>query len=158
MIYTFVSKSAEETENWSQSLALTLKSISSQSGGFIGLTGPLGSGKTTFARGVLRGLGWQREVVSPSFLIARYYQNLKVLHVDGYRVDDPLYEYLNLEIESLLNNGFLVLWEWGEPLKEYVQEALWVNFEYIKEGRRISVITDGIKWEEIIKKVQLTWV
>src|ERR1700761_3315350 len=62
-------------------------------GDAIALSGPLGSGKTTLARGLLAGLGLAGEAPSPSFAIVQPYGppevRLAVLHVDLYRINDP---------------------------------------------------------------------
>jgi len=153
--YIVYSKSPEETESLGQRIALSFKMLPFM-GGFIGLSGVLGSGKTTFARGVLRGLGWNKEVISPTYLIARYYNDPDVLHVDGYRIGDPFFEFLNLDIESLMDDGYLIIWEWGDPLKDYLPETLWVNLEYQGKGRKITVSSRGYLWQEAVKILQPT--
>jgi tRNA threonylcarbamoyladenosine biosynthesis protein TsaE len=54
------------------------------------LSGPLGSGKTTLVRGMLRGLGWMGPVKSPSYALVEHYQfsSLYFYHFDFYRVED----------------------------------------------------------------------
>lgn len=54
------------------------------------LSGPLGSGKTTLVRGMLRGLGWTGPVKSPSYALVEHYQfpSLYFYHFDFYRVED----------------------------------------------------------------------
>src|ERR1700761_3984713 len=60
-------------------------------GDAIALSGPLGSGKTTLARGLLAGLGLAGEAPSPSFAIVQPYEppevRLPVWHVDLYRLE-----------------------------------------------------------------------
>ncbi len=62
-------------------------------GDVITLSGPLGAGKTSIARGLLAALGLEGEAPSPSFAIVQPYAppevRFPVLHVDLYRIDDP---------------------------------------------------------------------
>lgn len=58
------------------------------------LTSDLGGGKTTFVRGLARGLGSRDHVASPTFTISRQYKGneermLTLYHFDFYRLDDP---------------------------------------------------------------------
>ena len=57
------------------------------------LTGPLGAGKTTFARGLGAALGVRGPVTSPTFVLARTHPSLvggpELIHVDAYRLGDP---------------------------------------------------------------------
>jgi tRNA threonylcarbamoyladenosine biosynthesis protein TsaE len=57
----------------------------------ITLSGELGTGKTTFVRGMLRGLGWTGPVKSPSYGLVEHYvvSSLYFYHFDFYRFDDP---------------------------------------------------------------------
>ena len=64
-----------------------------RAGDVIALEGPLGAGKTVLARGILRGLGHEGEVPSPTFPIVLLYEppalRLPVWHADLYRVERP---------------------------------------------------------------------
>ncbi|MEK7742999.1 MAG: tRNA (adenosine(37)-N6)-threonylcarbamoyltransferase complex ATPase subunit type 1 TsaE, partial [Elusimicrobiota bacterium] len=79
------------------------------------LRGPLGSGKTTLARGFLRKLGHRGEVQSPTFGIVSEYRSLKprVHHLDLYRVKEEELPNLGLE-EYLFDPEAACLVEWPE--------------------------------------------
>ena len=65
----FIAKSAQETKKLGELLAKELRG-----GEIISLTGELGSGKTTFAQGVLRGLGAKGPYTSPTFVVMKKYR------------------------------------------------------------------------------------
>ena len=85
-------------------------------GDVVALTGPLGAGKTSVARGLLAALGLEGEAPSPSFAIVQPYAApetvLPVWHVDLYRLDDPE-EVDELGLEDERADGVLLV-EWPE--------------------------------------------
>jgi tRNA threonylcarbamoyladenosine biosynthesis protein TsaE len=85
-------------------------------GDVVALYGDLGAGKTTLARGVLRGLGFAGDVASPTFPIVLPYDDLPVpvWHVDLYRIGDPA-ELPELGLDEA-REGAALLIEWPERL------------------------------------------
>ena len=106
----YYSKNARDTQNIAKNLAKTLSG-----GEVILLNGDLGAGKTTFTKGLVKGLGGKKTVVSPTFTIMHSYDDTRipVHHFDMYRIadEDELYE-LGLE-EYLYENGVAVI-EWNK--------------------------------------------
>lgn len=84
-------------------------------GDVITLSGPLGAGKTTLVRGMLRGLGFGGRVKSPSYGLVESYDiaGLDVHHLDLYRLGDPG-ELDFIGIEDLLGAESVLLVEWPE--------------------------------------------
>ena len=80
------------------------------------LSSPSGAGKTTLARGILRGLGFAGDVASPTFPIVIPYEQLALpaWHVDLYRIEDPA-EIDELALDEALADGVLLI-EWPERL------------------------------------------
>lgn len=92
------------------SLATSLRA-----GDTIALSGDLGAGKTTFARGLLRGLGWTGEVPSPSFtLVQTYPTDPRLWHVDLYRLESAG-EVDALGLDDAWDDAVVVI-EWPERL------------------------------------------
>jgi tRNA threonylcarbamoyladenosine biosynthesis protein TsaE len=97
----------------------------------VALSGDLGAGKTTLVRGVLRGLGFEGEVASPTFPIVQPYEELAVpvWHVDLYRIEDPA-ELEELALDEA-REGAVLLIEWPERLGR----ALWPEALRLTLGR-----------------------
>jgi tRNA threonylcarbamoyladenosine biosynthesis protein TsaE len=86
------------------------------------LTGNLGAGKTTLAKGIVSGLGAAppEEVSSPTFtLIHEYGSQGRVYHVDLYRLDEPR-EVASLGLEELFEREAIVLIEWGDRFPQFL--------------------------------------
>ena len=101
-------------------------------GDVIALSGDLGAGKTTLARGILAGLGLRGEAPSPTFTLVQSYGppelRLPVCHADLYRLESPA-ESLELGLEEAQDQG-LVLIEWPERLGDWLSpHALWLRLE-----------------------------
>jgi tRNA threonylcarbamoyladenosine biosynthesis protein TsaE len=101
----------EATERLGAALAPSIRP-----GDVIALFGDLGAGKTTLSRGLLRGLGFEGDVASPTFPIVQPYEELQVplWHVDLYRIEDPA-EIEELALEEARAHAALVI-EWPERL------------------------------------------
>ena len=120
--------SAAETEALGEQLGARLKA-----GDLVLLAGPLGSGKTTFVRGMARGAGSDAQVQSPTFTLVRVYPGrVQLAHVDLYRVR-VAGELADLGLDELLDEGAMVI-EWGDRLD--VSRAEVVVFESLGDDRR----------------------
>lgn len=108
-------------------------------GDVIALSGPLGAGKTSIARGLLAALGLEGEAPSPSFAIVQPYDppevRLPVLHVDLYRIEDPE-EAEELGLDDARGDSLLLV-EWPERLgDDYWHDALWLTLDVAADGTR----------------------
>ncbi len=98
------------------------------------LTGELGAGKTTFVRGVARGVGSAASVASPTFQLVRVYPGrLLLAHVDLYRVERDA-ELSDLGLEELAGQGAVVI-EWGDRLE--VSGSALIEIEHLGGDRRL---------------------
>jgi tRNA threonylcarbamoyladenosine biosynthesis protein TsaE len=105
------------------------------------LHGDLGSGKTTFARGLLRGLGYQGRVKSPTYTLVELYtvSRLHLYHFDFYRFKDPK-EWRDAGFNEYFNDASVCLVEWPEKAAGLLPAAdLDLAFEFAGDGRDLSV-------------------
>ncbi len=93
-------------------------------GGVVYLSGDLGVGKTTLVRGILRALGFEGRVKSPSYGLIETYEldKLTVHHLDLYRLSHGE-EITYLGLEDLFEGPTLMLVEWAEKGQGYLPEA-----------------------------------
>ena len=123
-----ITTSAAETEAEGQRVGSTLRT-----GDLLLLAGPLGAGKTTFVRGLVRGAGSEAHVASPTFQLVRIYPGrITLAHVDLYRLEASA-ELRDLGLEELLDEGAVVV-EWGDRLE--TDGATRVTFEVLDGDRR----------------------
>lgn len=124
-----VTKSPAETEAFGELFGKRLRT-----GDLVLLTGELGAGKTTFVRGVARGIGSSAPVASPTFQLVRMYAGrVQLAHIDLYRIETTS-ELADLGLDELLDQGAAVV-EWGERLD--APKAALVHLEHLEGDRRV---------------------
>ena len=108
-------RSAEETEDLGERMGKELAP-----GMVVVLEGVLGSGKTTFVKGIARGLGIKERVTSSSFTIISEYEGpFPLVHIDLYRTNsDEELELLGLG-EIIAGNAVYII-EWGEKARSFI--------------------------------------
>ena len=110
-------------------------------GSSIALVGGLGMGKTHFTKGLLKGLGSEEVVTSPTFALLQEYQEgrLPVFHFDFYRLESEE-EVLRLGWDDYTESGGLVVVEWADLFPGLLPEGtLWVHIAEKDGGREISL-------------------
>ncbi|KZE65645.1 tRNA threonylcarbamoyladenosine biosynthesis protein TsaE [Fictibacillus phosphorivorans] len=146
--YHYKTKSAEETMFFAEKLGSIL-----QKGDVLTLAGDLGAGKTTFTKGLAKGLGITRTVNSPTFTIIKEYKGrLPLYHMDVYRLEDSD-EDLGFE-EYFSGDGVCVV-EWAVFIEEYLPQD---RLELVisnkgDDEREIQVTPIGIRYEERVKEI-----
>jgi tRNA threonylcarbamoyladenosine biosynthesis protein TsaE len=116
-------------------------------GDVVTLSGPLGVGKTAFARGLIAALGHHGDVPSPSFAIVQPYEELdpRIWHVDLYRIENAS-EIEELGLDSAADAVLLV--EWPERAgKHSWPEALRLSLEFGANDDRILTAKVPPSWE-----------
>ncbi len=147
-----VTNDAEETQKLGLEFAKTLNP-----GDVIALYGDLGAGKTTFVQGIAKGLGIQRRIISPTFIIQRTYRlNQKLpsstsfYHLDLYRTGINDLEGLGLR-ELLNSRENIIVVEWAEKMKDILPKKRFdIRLEHKGEDKRKITIQ---KMEDSIQKV-----
>jgi len=118
-------------------------------GDIITLTGPLGAGKTSIARGLLAALGLAGEAPSPSFAIVQPYAppevRMPVLHVDLYRIEDPD-EIDELGLDEALADSLLIV-EWPERAPGLWPDALAISLTIEPDGSRALTAEVPAPWK-----------
>ncbi len=111
-------------------------------GMLVALHGPLGAGKTTLTRGVLRGLGYEGRVKSPTYALVELYElsRLDLYHFDLYRFAQPQ-ELIDSGLQEAFNGSNVCIVEWAEKAGNLLPVAdLAVNLE-MANGARIARLT-----------------
>lgn len=114
--------------------------------------GEMGVGKTTLISSLVKQLGGDTEVSSPTFSIVNEYlvENDKVFHFDFYRIEDE-YEALDIGVEDYFESGHWVFIEWPDKIKGIL--PLNAEISYIKlneNGSRSLILVEN---EAINKKI-----
>lgn len=127
--------SESEQEELGQTLA---KNCSA--GLVIYLEGELGAGKTTLARGFVRGLGYEGKVKSPTYTLVEEYPvgDRSCFHFDLYRLADPEeLEFMGMR-DFLLDKDILLI-EWPEKGAGFLPGAdIFAHIQYLKNGRQVE--------------------
>jgi tRNA threonylcarbamoyladenosine biosynthesis protein TsaE len=120
-------------------------------GDLILLEGDLGAGKTTLARAILKGLGVEETVPSPTFTLVQHYDagRVPVRHYDLYRIEDPR-EIDELGIEEALDEGAALI-EWPERAASRLPEStLRVTLTMTNESSRQAALSGVTRWKFLL--------
>jgi tRNA threonylcarbamoyladenosine biosynthesis protein TsaE len=155
----FFSRSPEQTRRVGRRLGEVL-----EAGDVICLQGELGAGKTTLAQGIAQGWGSLDSVSSPTFILVNVYRRGDqsrgrvtpplLFHMDAYRLDSTP-EAEELDLDSMLAQGALLV-EWPERMNGLIpKERLWVNLEHIdEEEREMKFKATGKRYDELLEVIR----
>ena len=125
-----IANSTDKTKKLAHEIAKKIKE-----GYVIALYGDLGSGKTTFVRYLVEGLGLKNRVQSPTFVVVRKYGNIN--HVDLYRLSSKE-EVLEIGLEEMMQDKkSITIIEWPEIVEKLLPtNTIKIYFDYIDEKTR----------------------
>ena len=117
-----------------------------QAGDCIAYFGGLGAGKTTFTRGLAKGMGLPDVVASPTFAIVNEYHGtgtLSLYHFDMYRIETE-FALESTGFFDYLDGRSVIAAEWSENISEFLPEnTIYINIERISDDvRKITVKGD----------------
>ena len=129
----------KETLNLGEKLSQKLNPLS-----IVLLEGPIGAGKTSFVRGIARGLSISEDITSPTFGLSHHYISGKIplIHLDLYRLENTSSAkeiFFSEEEEALQSKAILVI-EWPELIEPLVEDFWKIKISYAKNyGRNYSI-------------------
>ena len=107
------------------------------SNAILALEGDLGSGKTTFVKGLAMGLNIRECIQSPTFVLMNHYPGL--FHFDLYRLKNSE-GFLSLGFEECFESGEILAIEWPDRIQDILpQETIYLHFSYVKEMREVRI-------------------
>ena len=130
-----------ETLNLGEKLSHKLNSQS-----IILLQGPLGAGKTSFVKGIAKGLSISEDITSPTFALSHHYNSGKIplIHLDLYRlksISSAKEVFFSEEEEAFQSKAILVI-EWPELIEPLIENFWKVKISYAKNHGRHYEIRD----------------
>lgn len=121
------------------------------------LDGNLGTGKTTLVREILKAMGWQGAVKSPTFSILEEYQiaNKDVFHFDLYRLDSQNdFEMLGIDINANSRGIFFI--EWPHKISKFnFGEEFFLKLSLSNRNRSIEFKTNNKKFLNCIDRINI---
>jgi tRNA threonylcarbamoyladenosine biosynthesis protein TsaE len=154
----YLTTSPSQTENLGKKIAKEiLKSSLKKKAVVIGLVGDLGGGKTTFVRGLAKGLRINQRVLSPTFILLRKFQIPKskyqinskfqtpkfqsFYHIDCYRIEKPK-EILDLGFKEIISDPKnIICIEWADRIKKILpKNAIILKFKFEGKNKRKILI------------------
>lgn len=103
--------------------------------------GELGTGKTVLIRGMVEGLGGPEVVTSPTFTIMHIYPEIRLCHVDAFRLENPD-QLIGAGIDDYLDGSWICAVEWAEKVRRALPGnsiSVRLSFGVDEDGRSIEI-------------------
>jgi len=121
--------------------------------GFIlGLTGDLGSGKTTFTKYLAKHMGILDNLNSPTFTILKIYEgDINLNHMDVYRLENVGYDY---ELDDYIFGDGVSVIEWYQYIETMLpKELLKISIKVLNSNKREVLIQGEGRYESIVEEI-----
>lgn len=154
MMYQTIVNNERETQEITQKLAKRLVL-----GDTLSLSGPLGSGKTTFTRYLAKSLGVKGAIKSPTYTIVKSYplQKGNLIHMDAYRLEETGSDAIDMA--EIFQSDTITIIEWGQFIADQLPESyLQIEFSLTEDFNRrhlaISLQGDSEHLRSIIQALE----
>ncbi|MFA5878484.1 MAG: tRNA (adenosine(37)-N6)-threonylcarbamoyltransferase complex ATPase subunit type 1 TsaE [Candidatus Staskawiczbacteria bacterium] len=146
----YFTNSARQTQELGRDFAKKIKDNPLGKGAFVfGLSGDLGSGKTTFLQGFAEGLGVKEKILSPTFVIFKKFKiNGKTVfkdfyHIDCYRLSSGK-DLLELRFKDMISDPKnIIAIEWPEIIEKILPKKTGIiKFKFVGEKKRAVVLLE----------------
>ena len=114
-----------------------------EKGDVFSFVGELASGKTTFIKGILKGLNFDKPITSPTFtLVNEYDAKFPVIHIDCYREDEQE-RWIKLGMNDYMDEENVVIIEWADKMKSLLPvDTIQIQFSHKSiNSREIFLLT-----------------
>ncbi|SJZ34357.1 tRNA (adenosine(37)-N6)-threonylcarbamoyltransferase complex ATPase subunit type 1 TsaE [Selenihalanaerobacter shriftii] len=147
---TLSTASPEETVELGEKLGELLAN-----GDIICLQGDLGAGKTYLAKGILKGIGVNEEVTSPTYTLVNEYQGeLPAYHIDLYRISDYR-ELYDIGFEEYLYGDGITIIEWPDKSGSLMPDNyLNITIKGEENSRKIKIIPQANKYIGLVTELK----
>lgn len=127
-----ISKNESELIQIAQRFAKKIKK-----GNVIILKGDLGSGKTTFVKGIAKELRIDEVISSPTYSIIKEYDKL-LCHIDAYRINKE-----EIGLEYYIDKKYIICIEWSDNIEDEYEYDYKIEINYSNEGRTINIMENN---------------
>lgn len=136
VVQEYISRSPEDTHRIGFDIGSLLTA-----GSIISLRGSLGTGKTTFTKGIAQYFTIQETVTSPSYTIFQEYTgDLTLFHLDLYRIES-LEEFELLGVEEFFYDKGITIIEWSELIEDLLPPStIFIDFKILENQNRKIII------------------
>ncbi|WP_417242925.1 tRNA (adenosine(37)-N6)-threonylcarbamoyltransferase complex ATPase subunit type 1 TsaE [Celeribacter sp.] len=127
-----------------------------RAGDVVLLDGSLAAGKTFFTRALVRAMGCDEDVTSPTYTIANIYDGpaFPILHVDAYRLKGTQ-EFYHLGLDDYFETGVSLI-EWGTRIEGFFDAPLSIHIGFgdTDTARTVTVAAGNARWDRVLTDLE----